>query len=330
VRYQEGPTPSRTVNIFLLPLSLLIKRMMGYKIFHLHWTYEFSFHWAGTPGRMLSQLLFMWTLIWLKFIGYRLVWTAHNILPHDQRFYDDLIARRFLATKSDVIIIHSAAVLAQMKRAKLKIDKTVIIPHGSYVDAYPHKVSREKARKLLGIPDDAFVYAFVGALHAYKGIEALVASFEQLLKNGHKKALRLVIAGAPKDERVHRYLLGAQQRLGDALIVHNHFIPNEELQNYFASADVVVLPFVEISTSGSAMLALSFGVPIITPHIGGLQDLPDGVGYWYDPSDDEALYGALKKAPTTRGRSRKAEAAKAYAKSLSWKKIAQQTLKTYR
>lgn len=329
VRYLSGLTASRTINILLLPFSLVGRRLCGYKIFHVHWTFGFVLPWGGTVGRMFSQLYFRWVLAWAALLGYKIIWTAHNVMPHTQHFYDDLVARQFLAKKARAVIVHSAAVLAQMKRAELPTAHTSIIPHGSYVGVYPAKADRRAGREFLALPEDAFVYVFVGTLKAYKGLESLVAAFEQLLKNEHKRDLRLVIAGSPSDERVQQYLLSAAQRLGDKLIVHNYFITDEKLQYYFAAADVAVLPFAEISTSGSALLALSFGVPLVAPRMGGLQDLPENVGYWYDPVNDKGLFGALKKAPTTRGRARKAAAASAYARSLSWKKIASRTLRLF-
>ena len=44
------------------------------------------------------------------------------------------------------------------------------------------------------------------------------------------------------------------------------FVPDGEVQHYLLAADAVVLPFKEILTSGSAMLALSFGRPVVAPH----------------------------------------------------------------
>ncbi len=63
------------------------------------------------------------------------------------------------------------------------------------------------------------------------------------------------------------------------------------------AADVVVLPFQDILTSGSALLAMSFRKPIITPHIGCLSELLDSKGsFLYDPSEEEELLKAMQQA----------------------------------
>ena len=56
-----------------------------------------------------------------------------------------------------------------------------------------------------------------------------------------------------------------------------------------AAADVVVLPFRRVTTSGSAMLALSHGRPLIVPDLPGLADLPDEAVLRYDGGVPELI-----------------------------------------
>ena len=53
------------------------------------------------------------------------------------------------------------------------------------------------------------------------------------------------------------------------------------------ASDVVVLPFRDILTSDSAILAMSFGKPVITPAIGCTLDiLKDSRNFPYNPSNN--------------------------------------------
>jgi glycosyltransferase involved in cell wall biosynthesis len=62
------------------------------------------------------------------------------------------------------------------------------------------------------------------------------------------------------------------------------FVPESALQRYMNAADVVVLPFREVLTSGSVMLALSFAKPVVTPDAGCIRTLmADTGGFTYDP-----------------------------------------------
>ena len=64
----------------------------------------------------------------------------------------------------------------------------------------------------------------------------------------------------------------------------------------FNSSDVVVLPFREILTSGSTLLAMSFGRPVVVPRMGGLVDVvSNGCGFTYDPELTDGLSIALHK-----------------------------------
>jgi glycosyltransferase involved in cell wall biosynthesis len=109
------------------------------------------------------------------------------------------------------------------------------------------------------------------------------------------------------------------------------FIPDSEVATYFGAADAVCLPFQRITTSSSALLALSFGKPLIAPRIGALKDLPLDTGFLYGDDTDRTLPGALQlffdasdEELWTRGAN-----GLAYAKSLSWAGIAERTYDLY-
>ena len=75
------------------------------------------------------------------------------------------------------------------------------------------------------------------------------------------------------------------------------FVPDEAIQLYMNACDACVLPYRNMTTSGAALLALSFGRPIIAPAIASLPELitPE-TGILYDPSQPDALVSALQKA----------------------------------
>jgi glycosyltransferase involved in cell wall biosynthesis len=114
-------------------------------------------------------------------------------------------------------------------------------------------------------------------------------------------------------------------------LVHTaHFFPNEDFQLYLNAADVVVLPFLEVLTSGSAITALSFGRPVIAPATGCLPELlVEGAGIVYESGTPGALQQAMEEF---RWRDVAACGRAAYrrARSLSWEPIARQTLEAYR
>ena len=63
------------------------------KIIHIHWTYSFS----PSSGALLGRIARWWFNIFLisaHAAGVKVVWTAHNVLPHEAVFDDDHLLRR--------------------------------------------------------------------------------------------------------------------------------------------------------------------------------------------------------------------------------------------
>lgn len=114
------------------------------------------------------------------------------------------------------------------------------------------------------------------------------------------------------------------------IIFDNRSIPDDEVSMYFDAADVVCLPFKTITTSGSVILAATYGKPIVTPRLGAIQDIPREVGVLYDPSQKDAVLHALEQALESPSRRQAmAAASRRYADTLSWDKIAASTYAVY-
>ena len=96
------------------------------------------------------------------------------------------------------------------------------------------------------------------------------------------------------------------------------------------AADAAVLPFRDILTSGSAILALSHGRPVIAPAMGCLPGtLPADATFLYDPDADGALADAMRQAAAADLAVMGARA-RAYAETIDWGPIAEQTAALYR
>jgi glycosyltransferase involved in cell wall biosynthesis len=78
------------------------------------------------------------------------------------------------------------------------------------------------------------------------------------------------------------------------LRVFGKWIPDEELQVFFNASDMVVLPYVNITTSGVIPLAYSFSRPVISTLIGGICEVvPPEVGILVPCRDVQALRAAI-------------------------------------
>jgi glycosyltransferase involved in cell wall biosynthesis len=137
-----------------------------------------------------------------------------------------------------------------------KIKLVYDVPFHHY---YPNNVSRAESRQHLNIPQDAFVYVFLGMVKPYKGIEDLIAAFRKIASADDI----LMLIGAsdrPSYAESIKSLIADDSRI----IFQNEFVAVAQVQYYFNAADVVVLPFKNIEHSSSVDLAMSFAKPIIT------------------------------------------------------------------
>ncbi|MBU4204758.1 glycosyltransferase, partial [Patescibacteria group bacterium] len=101
-------------------------------------------------------------------------------------------------------------------------------------------------------------------------------------------------------------------------------------QYYMRAADVCVFPYRHVTTSGAAILALSFGVPVIAPRVGCFVDLIGGErGVTYDAARPGALAEALSMVRDV-DLSKASRAALAYARTLDWAVIGSQHASLYR
>ncbi len=241
-----------------------------YDIIHVHWP-----EWILDGRSRRHKATFLTALAWSRRRGARVVWTVHNIGHHERASRPAQWAwRPFLSMVDGFISLTARGVgVARDAFPALRDTPAFVVPHGHYRDAYPHSVGAEAARARLGIPIGGRVYLFFGQLRPYKGITDLVRAFRAL----DDPSAVLVVAGRPISDDLRREL---ERAAAPEPRVHLHFglVPVDEVQNYFAAADVVVLPYSETFNSGAAMLALSFDRPIIAPAAGAFPELEERLG----------------------------------------------------
>lgn len=202
----------------------------------------------------------------------KVICIADNVIPHEKRFGDKAFTKYFIQPV-DAFITMSKNVMKDLKTFTTK--KAIQVQHPLY-DNFGAAISKEEARKILGINDGTFLPLFFGFIRKYKGLDILLEAMPVIIRSVPK--VKLLIAGEfyDKQEKYEEQI----KALGitDHLILHTSFITDAEVKNYFCAADVVIQPYRDATQSGVSPLAYHFEVPMIVTNVGGLPDLvPDGI-----------------------------------------------------
>ena len=312
--------------------SWLERSRAAYDVLHLNWLDRFyaRFDEPRDLERAVERYAdFTDRLIYARRLGYRLVWTIHNLYPHERRYpHLDRLVNGLVAREADHVIAHCRYAAGKIEELYAPPRPVHVIPHGNYLPVFPNRVGRDAARDRLRLGANRFVYLFFGNARGYKGVTELVDTFLRVA--APDTVLLLVLRENARSPGLIPQLRSAAA--GDPRIrIHSsRFFEVEEFQYFLNAADVVVLPFSAVLTSGSAIQALGFGKPLIVPRLGCLPELvAGGSGVLYDPDAADGLATALDEARSLDLDAAGAAAA-ARTRELDWDPIAARIAALYR
>jgi len=300
----------------------------SFDLVHLHWISPY----------LKGEQIFVKGVYAVKFLidialtrlsGLQIVWTVHNRVSHNTRFPGlELWTRRVLAKLVNKIIVHNHSSLAAIAQDyQFHPSKAMVIPHGHYREIYGPSIDQVAARQELGLPLDAKIYLNLGMLRPYKGLERLITLWQR-----EKHSLGgglLFIAGKPID-KAYGFQLAAQIAQTQEIKLYPEFIESGRISLFFSAADVVVLPFTNVLTSGSLILAMSYAKPIIAPRLGGVAEtIGRADQLLYDPEDKQGLLRALKKSTHT-NLEQISQLVENICQKHTWEHIGEKTLKLYK
>lgn len=298
-------------------------------VLHFHWPESFYLYGRG-PVRLRPLLswaklaLFATRLATARLLGYRLVWTIHQVFPHES-FNRTLERRgaRLLARSCDLLVAHDEWTVEQARsELESRQQEIVVVPHGSYIGAYPEGRTRSAVRSELGLPQDSFSFLCFGELRGYKEIELLLAAFS----SSSLPDARLIVAGNAKIPSVGSAVREASAKDSRILSMLG-FVPEERVTELFHACDAAVLPRGDGGTSGSLVLALSMGLPVVAADVSTVRELTRGdeAGWLFRPHDVSSLRTVLELAASDPSAALvRSRCALEIAKELDWTEIARE------
>lgn len=272
----EGVPDEVEMRFFSWPKALLGR----YDVLHVHWPELLVRHRTGWQRFLKRRALGVLPFV-LRLRHVPIVWTMHNRQPHEvwSRAEERSIER--FSRHVTLVIRLSDAIDVEVGR------DAVTIPHGHY---------RERFAGLpLPEPVPGRVLYF-GIIRPYKGVRELTAAFSDV--QGDDVTLRIV-----GDPHAGQRAMVEEATLRDPRISASlRFVPDAELVAEVGRAQLVVLPYLEpMGNSGSLLMALSLGRPVLVPRSATNQALADEVGdEWviqYDgPITADAIRAGLRAA----------------------------------
>ena len=287
--HTEAPYRLRTFFV----LFLAVYHSGRPDVIHLQWQHPI-FVASTFPSAFIKTCAFFGQWALLRIFGVRFVWTVHNVVNHHGRFVRwELAVARLWARMVDGIIVHCETARTIVADAyRIAPARITVVPHGTFSAHYATpQCSRTELRTKLALPADACVFLFFGLIRAYKGVETLIAAFQRMADPGRE----LVIVGRPEPPQLASDL---QRQSNDDKHIRFVFeyVPDDRLPHYICAADVVVLPYTDVLTSGAVNLAGALSRPVVVPRRGCFVDLPEDGCFKYDPACEDGLDAALAAA----------------------------------
>jgi len=223
----------------------------------------------------------------------RIGFICHNVDPHEGMPFGRWLTARSLR-RADFAVTGGEGMAEQLAGIAPDVERTVVGHPAYHLPGEPDPPTRETARERLGFDQHETLFLFFGLVRAYKGLDVLIEAAGLLPPDA---PWRVVVAGEFYQERA---VYDEQLRIlgvSDRVVIHDRFISRQEAPDFFAAADLVVLPYREATQSGVAALAFAQRRPVLTTRVGALPEtILEGTNGWLVPPADPGALAERMRA----------------------------------
>jgi len=269
-------------------------------IIHLHWLAGVLSGAQGMDDARIRIAAFRKQLVTWRAAGHRIVWTMHNVLPHDSPIPEaDILLRQVMVEQSDAVhLLSRASADEAAPYYDLPAGKVFYVPHPSYEGWYANAGDRMTARMDLGLEANEFTFVAFGSLQPYKGLVELIDAFELLRQRQPARPLRLIIAGKAVDQDYLAELNAKVEHLSAVMLIPSA-MEERQVQTLLNAADIVVAPYLRTLNSGAALLAATFRKSLVAPRAGGVAEtFAADPALLYSGGAGDTLVDAMERALT--------------------------------
>lgn len=271
----------RIVEYYIAYFALFRElRENSYDLVHFQWLLHYK-----------TDIIFLGII---KKLGPKVIYTAHNILPHrsGKIHYNNL---HRIYSKVDIIVVHGESIkrefIGLFEDCKSKIN---IQHHGAFAGqdlSYDRKLVDSEIIVRLNKPEKIMI--FFGNIFYNKGVDRLAKIWLNLFKDA--QSYLLIIAG--RKDNYYKELDSIEPELiaCSNIIYIDHFIENNLLNYLIDQSHLVLLPYRYASMSGVLFTAAEYGKPVLSTKTGAIEEyLIDGENSFLVENNDLAYAEKLK------------------------------------
>jgi glycosyltransferase involved in cell wall biosynthesis len=269
------------------------KRVTGYDRVVVQFHPDF-FYPIGISRLRRTQISLAYAVAFARAVEVEAV--VHEInYAHGRGAAPDALAARLLWSLVDRVVVHTEQERTDFARA-FGVDpvRVTVSRHGATFRRRT-RFDREAARRSLGIPPDATAFLSIGFIQPHKGFDRAVRAFAGLGSGARLDIVGSVRVGEPAYVAHLDELEQLVERTPGARL-HKGFISDELFDRWIVAADVLVLPYREIWSSGVFERAALYGRPVIATQVGGLVQQAGGRAGVTLVLDDAELRAAMWEA----------------------------------
>jgi glycosyltransferase involved in cell wall biosynthesis len=222
--------------------------------------------------------------------GIRIIWTYHNIEPHEKNLMFDRIGYSLMSSAADLIICHDEHSRRACIERHNPACKVVVMCIGNYEGVYPKAAHRSTVVRRLGLDPELPLVSSIGAMRGYKGLDVGCRAIAAL---GGR--VQYVVAGQSQSPRLARQLQSTIRGVSSVKIIPRA-LSDQEFADLSAASDVIILPYRKVTGSSALLAALTFHRGVIASDLPFFREIlaeePDA-GRLVAPDDFRALSDAI-------------------------------------
>lgn len=282
---------------------------------------------GGEAGRHLLTLL--------DEVRMPVVTTFHTLLEKPTKAQAEVMKQLVERSARLVVMAEKGAEILSEHHPQA-VEKLDVIPHGipdvPFLESEPFKAR-------FGVEGRPVLLTF-GLIGPGKGIEQVIEALPAIVR-AHPETVYIVLGATHPhllEQEGERYrlslkFLAAERGVKSHVIFHNHFVTQDELQEFIGAADVYVTPYLNAAqiTSGTLAYAVGAGKAVVsTPYWHAEELLADGRGVlvpYRDPGAiAEAVCGLFEDK---QGMEEIRKAAYAHGREMTWPAVGSRYLEVF-